>query len=239
MTNTKVVNIDILDNSGLVTFQSKDGKKSLNNYDKILVCVGRSPNTKNLAIESTGIKLNKEGFIDINSQCRTLIPNIFAIGDVTGNPMLAHRATHQGKVVAETINGSSQSFDPQCIPYVIFTDPEIAWAGPSIKELEKTQIDFASKTFPWQANARAISLGALYGKTKIIYSKNTNKVLSVGIIGPSAGDLIGEAALAIEMGALVEDIALTIHPHPTLTETIANTAEMIEGTVTDIYNPKR
>lgn len=239
MTNTKVINIDTSEHNAIVTFSSKDGEKSSKQYDKILVCVGRSPNTESLNIDSTGIKLNKEGFININSQCRTLIPNIFAIGDVTGNPMLAHRATHQGKVVAEVINGEKQSFAPQCIPYVIFTDPEIAWSGPSIKELEKKKIDFASKTFPWQANGRALSLGALYGKTKIIYSKDTHKVLSVGIIGPNAGDLIGEAALAIEMGALVEDIALTIHPHPTLTETIANTAEMIEGTVTDIYNPKR
>ena len=239
MTSTKVVNVERTKHNAIVTFSSKDGGKSSKQYDKILVCVGRSPNTRNLNIDSTGIKLNKDGFIDINSQCRTLIPNIFAIGDITGNPMLAHKATHQGKIVAEVVNGSNQSFNPQCIPYVIFTDPEIAWTGPSIKDLEKKEIDFASKTFPWQANGRAISLGAEYGKTKIIYSKNTQKVLSVGIIGPNAGDLIGEAALAIEMGAFVEDIGLTIHPHPTLTETLANAAEMIEGTVTDIYNPKR
>ena len=152
--------------------------------------------------------------------------------------MLAHRATHQGKVVAEVINGEKQSFDPQCIPYVIFTDPEIAWSGPSIKELEKKKIDFASKTFPWQANGRALSLGAQYGKTKIIYSKDTHKVLSVGIIGPNAGDLIGEAALAIEMGADAADIGMTIHPHPTLAETVSFAAEASEGVITDLYMPK-
>ena len=239
MKETKVTGIVKEDSKNLVTFDSVNDEISEKLYDKVLVCVGRKPNTDKLSIDSTGIELDSKGFIRVNSQCRTLIPNIFAIGDVTGNPMLAHRATHQGKVAAEVIAGQQQTFDPQCIPYVIFTDPEIAWVGASENELKEKDINFKTKIFPWQANARAISLGASFGKTKIIYCKDTHKVLSVGIVGPNAGDLIGEACLAIEMGSFVEDISLTIHPHPTLTETIANTAEMIEGTITDLYHPKK
>ena len=238
MTDTKVVDISKENNQNKVVFESKE-KQSSGLYDTILICTGRAPNTHDLALETAGIQTNKHGFIDVNSQCRTLIPNIFAIGDVTGNPMLAHRATHQGKLVSEVIFGKKLTFDPNCIPYVIFTDPEIAWAGPSEKELKEKNINFKIKSFPWQANARAISLGASFGKTKFIYEEETEKVLSVGIVGPNAGDLIGEAALAIEMGAIVEDISLTIHPHPTLTETISNAAEMIDGTITDLYHPKK
>ena len=205
----------------------------------MLVCVGRKPNTKKINIENIGLDRDKYGFIQTNMQGRTLVPNIFAIGDIVGNPMLAHKATHQGKVVAEVISGKRHFFDPKSIPYVIFTDPEIAWAGPSIQDLEKKQIKFKSKIFPWQANGRALSLGAINGRTKIIYDERNEKILSVGIVGPHAGDLIGEAALAIEMDAMAEDISLTIHPHPTLTETIANTAEMIDGTITDLYYPKK
>ena len=239
MHSTKVTNITKKEGKCLVSFKSQDGKSIEGTYDNVLVCVGRSPNTEGLSLDSAGIETTKQGFIDVNSQCRTLIPNIFAIGDITGNPMLAHRATHQGKVAAEVISGQSQAFEPQCIPYVIFTDPEIAWVGPSENELKSKNINFKTKTFPWQANARAISLGASFGKTKIIYCEETHRILSVGIVGPNAGDLIGEASLAIEMNSFVEDIALTIHPHPTLTETIANTAEMIEGTITDLYLPKK
>ena len=239
MLQTKVVEINKEDNLVNVTFEKEDGHRESKQYNKVLVCVGRKPNTDNISIDSTGIELTNKGFIKVNSQCRTLIPNIFAIGDVTGNPMLAHRATHQGKVAAEVINGEKSNFNPNCIPYVIFTNPEIAWAGPSENEIKDRGIDYKIKSFPWQASGRALSLGASFGKTKIIYSSKTNKVLSIGIIGPNAGDLIGEAALAIEMDAFVEDIALTIHPHPTLNETISNAAEMIEGTITDLYHPKK
>ncbi len=239
MNSTKVTNVIKKNGKCLVSFENQDGKNIEGTYDKVLVCVGRNPNTENLSLDSAGIDTTKQGFINVNSQCRTLIPNIFAIGDITGNPMLAHRATHQGKIAAEVISGQNQVFDPQCIPYVIFTDPEIAWAGPSESELKSENISFKTKIFPWQANARAISLGASFGKTKIIYCEDTHRILSVGIVGPNAGDLIGEASLAIEMNSFVEDIALTIHPHPTLTETIANTAEMIEGTITDLYLPKK
>ena len=239
MLQTKV--IDVVKKDGLVnvTFERENGEKFSKNYNKILICIGRKPNTDTISIESTGIPITKEGFIKVNEQCRTIIPNIFAIGDVTGNPMLAHRATHQGKVAAEVICGKKSHFNPNCIPYVIFTSPEIAWAGPSENQLKNQKIDYQAKSFPWQASGKALALGATFGRTKIIYSKKTQKILSIGIIGPNAGDLIGEASLAIEMDAFVEDIALTIHPHPTLTETLSNTAEMIEGTITDLYQPKK
>ena len=239
MTNTKVKAIKKDNKKAKVEFEAKDGKVNTKIYDRVLVCVGRKPNTKKINIENVGLKTDKYGFIQTNMQGRTLIPIIFAIGDIVGNPMLAHKATHQGKVVAEVISGKRHFFDPKSIPYVIFTDPEIAWAGPSIQELNKKQIKFKSKNFPWQANGRALSLGAINGRTKIIYDERSEKIISIGIVGPHAGDLIGEAALAIEMDALAEDISLTIHPHPTLTETIANTAEMIEGTITDLYYPKK
>tara|TARA_Y100000768_G_scaffold377575_1_gene350958 strand:- start:257 stop:1666 length:1410 start_codon:yes stop_codon:yes gene_type:complete len=239
MTNTKVKAINKDKKKAKVEFETKDGKVNTKIYDRVLVCVGRKPNTQKIHIENVGLKTDKYGFIQTNMQGRTLIPNIFAIGDIAGNPMLAHKATHQGKVVAEVIRGKRHFFDPKSIPYVIFTDPEIAWAGPSIQELDKKQIKFKSKIFPWQANGRALSLGAINGRTKIIYDERSEKIISIGIVGPHAGDLIGEAALAIEMDALAEDISLTIHPHPTLTETIANTAEMIEGTITDLYYPKK
>ena len=239
MTNTKVKAINKDKKKAKVEFETKDGKVNTKIYDRVLVCVGRKPNTKKINIENVGLKTDKYGFIQTNMQGRTLIANIFAIGDIAGNPMLAHKATHQGKVVAEVISGKRHFFDPKSIPYVIFTDPEIAWAGPSIQELNKKQIKFKSKIFPWQANGRALSLGAINGRTKIIYDERSEKIISIGIVGPHAGDLIGEAALAIEMDALAEDISLTIHPHPTLTETIANTAEMIEGTITDLYYPKK
>ena len=239
MTNTKVKAIKKDNKKAKVEFEAKDGKVNTKIYDRVLVCVGRKPNTNKINIENIGLDIDKHGFIQTNMQGRTLVPNIFAIGDIVGNPMLAHKATHQGKVVAEVISGKRHFFDPKSIPYVIFTDPEIAWAGPSIQDLEKKQIKFKSKIFPWQANGRALSLGAINGRTKIIYDERNEKILSVGIVGPHAGDLIGEAALAIEMDAIAEDISLTIHPHPTLTETIANTAEMIDGTITDLYYPKK
>tara|TARA_Y100000768_G_scaffold366693_1_gene329067 strand:+ start:1613 stop:3022 length:1410 start_codon:yes stop_codon:yes gene_type:complete len=239
MTNTKVKTVNKVKKKAQVEFETKDGKTNTKIYDKVLVCVGRKPNTQRINIENAGLEADKYGFIQTNLQGRTLIPNIFGIGDIVGNPMLAHKATHQGKVVAEVISGKNHFFEPKAIPYVIFTDPEIAWAGPSIQELEKSQIKFKSKIFPWQANGRALSLGAVNGRTKIIYDESSEKIISIGIVGPHAGDLIGEAALAIEMDAMAEDISLTIHPHPTLTETIANTAEMIEGTITDLYYPKK
>ncbi|MAV64605.1 MAG: dihydrolipoyl dehydrogenase [Pelagibacteraceae bacterium TMED124] len=239
LTETKVIDVKDNINNVSVSLESSNKEITKKSYDKILVCVGREPNTGSLNLSNADIETNEKGFIEVNSECRTLTTNIFAIGDITGNPMLAHRATHQGKVAAEVIAGKKRVFEPESIPYVIFTNPEIAWVGPSEKELQNKGEKIGIKTFPWQANAKALTLGCSYGKTKIIYCKKTHKIFSIGIIGTNAGDLIGEAALAIEMNAFVEDISLSIHPHPTLTETIANAAEMIDGTITDLYYPKR
>ena len=239
MLSSKVTNVDVESEGEVRVSIEKNNETKEYIYEKVLVAVGRKPNTELLQLQNTDIKVNDKGFIVVDEYQKTTVNGVFAIGDIVGNPMLAHKATHQGKVVAEVISGKRHFFDPKSIPYVIFTDPEIAWAGPSIQDLEKKQIKFKSKIFPWQANGRALSLGAINGRTKIIYDERNEKILSVGIVGPHAGDLIGEAALAIEMDAMAEDISLTIHPHPTLTETIANTAEMIDGTITDLYYPKK
>ena len=237
--STKVIDI-IPENVGLtVHFETTYGEKFTKSFDKVLVSVGRKPNTENLALEKAGISLTDRGFIPVNDKRQTSINNIYAIGDITGDPMLAHKATHEGKVAAEVISGDeSSSFDPKAIPAVIFTDPEIAWAGPTEAELKRDGIPYVKGEFPWQASGRAIALDRTEGKTKILADPETNTIIGIGIVGANAGDLISEGMLAIEMGADAEDIGLTIHPHPSLSETIANAAEMIEGTITDLYIPK-
>ena len=237
--STKVIDI-IPENVGLtVHFETTNGEKFTESFDKVLVSVGRKPNTENLTLEKAGISLTDRGFIPVNDKRQTSINNIYAIGDITGDPMLAHKATHEGKVAAEVISGDeSSSFDPKAIPAVIFTDPEIAWAGPTEAELKRDGIPYVKGEFPWQASGRAIALDRTEGKTKILADPETNKIIGIGIVGANAGDLISEGMLAIEMGADAEDIGLTIHPHPSLSETIANAAEMIEGTITDLYIPK-
>ena len=237
--STKVIDI-IPENVGLtVHFETTNGEKFTESFDKVLVSVGRKPNTENLTLEKAGISLTDRGFIPVNDKRQTSINNIYAIGDITGDPMLAHKATHEGKVAAEVISGDeSSSFDPKAIPAVIFTDPEIAWAGPTEAELKRDGIPYVKGEFPWQASGRAIALDRTEGKTKILADPETNKIIGIGIVGANAGDLISEGMLAIEMGADAEDIGLTIHPHPSLSETIANAAEMIEGTITDLYLPK-
>ena len=234
--NTKVTSISTLKNSVKVTMES-DGKTFSSSYDKVLISVGRTPNTDNLSIENTGIKMTKNGFIEVDEYRRTNIDNIFAIGDVTGNPMLAHKATHEGKVAAEVCTNIPSAFEPQVIPAVIFTDPELAWAGKTEEELKAENIDYEKAEFPWQASGKAIAMDRTEGKTKILFEPNSKRVIGVGIVGYNASDLIGEAALSIEMGCYSEDIALTIHPHPTLTETFSNTAEVMEKTITDLYVP--
>tara|TARA_B100001094_G_C18192972_1_gene808578 strand:- start:587 stop:2020 length:1434 start_codon:yes stop_codon:yes gene_type:complete len=216
----------------------KNNKIFKDNFNKVLICIGRAPNTANLNIEKTGIKLDVKGFIPVNDQRRTLIPNIFAIGDVTGNPMLAHKATHEGKVAAEVIAGNNVSFNPITIPSVIYTNPEVAWCGDTENELNEQSIRYIKAEFPWSASGRALAVGASNGVTKILCNEKRTKILGVGIIGHNAGELINEAVLAIEMGTTPEDLALTIHAHPTLSETIANAAEIINGTITDLYIPK-
>ena len=240
LTSTKVIKISPTDNGIDVSFEKNNGETFKENFDIVLVSVGRKPNTEKLELSNMGIHVDERGFIPVNKNQQTTISNIYAIGDVTGDPMLAHKATHEGKVAAEYISGDkSATFEPMAIPAVIFTDPEIAWAGKTESELKDAGIPYTKGEFPWMASGRSISLNRFEGKTKILSHKDTGKIIGVGMVGPNAGDLIGEAMLAIEMGADAEDVGLTIHPHPSLTETFANAAEIIEGTITDLYIPKK
>ncbi|HEO1484109.1 TPA: FAD-dependent oxidoreductase, partial [Legionella pneumophila] len=183
--------------------------------------------------------VDERGFIPVDNQLRTNVPYIFAIGDVNGQPMLAHKAIPEGKVAAEVIAGKKHYFEPKCIPSVAYTDPELAWAGLTEKEAKEKGINYEKASFPWAASGRALSMGREEGMTKLLFCPETNRILGAGIVGVNAGDLIAETALAIEMCCDVEDIALTIHPHPTLSETIAQSAEAFEGTITDLYLPKK
>ncbi|WP_454780854.1 dihydrolipoyl dehydrogenase [Legionella sp. WA2022007384] len=208
-------------------------------FQQVLVSVGRKPNGGAIDAEKAGIKVDERGFIKVDNQQRTNVSHIFAIGDVVGQPMLAHKAIPEGKVAAEVIAGKKHYFDPKCIASVAYTDPEIAWAGLTEKEAKEKNIRYEKATFPWAASGRALSMGREEGMTKLLFCPDTNRILGAGIVGINAGDLIVEAALAIEMCCDVEDIALTIHPHPTLSETIAQAAEAFEGTITDLYLPKK
>ena len=225
-------------NAVTVHFEDSEKKEFVEEFDILLVSIGRVPNTNNLRLENAGISLTEHGFIPVNEKQQTEVTNIYAIGDVTGDPMLAHKATHEGKVAAEVIAELPSAFEPAVIPAVIFTDPEIAWAGPTEMELNKNGIPYEKGEFPWAASGKALALHRIEGKTKLLFDPDSKKIISAGIVGPNAGDLIGEAVLAIEMGANAEDIGLSIHPHPTLTETLANAAEMFSGTITDLYLPE-
>ncbi len=231
--NTKVAEIQSrADHLNVRMENSGDAIES--EFDAVLISVGRKPNTEEIGLESAGIQTDDRGFIRVDEFRRTSTDRVYAIGDVTGDPMLAHKATHEGKVAAEVIAGKKSAFEPAAVPAVIFTDPEIAWAGLTETQAQKDNIPFELGEFPWSASGRALTLGRTEGRTRILSEPNTGKVLGVGITGPGAGDLIGEGMLAIEMGADVDDLALTIHPHPTLTETVAGAAEMISGTITDL-----
>ena len=236
--STKVSKVEPTDNEVTVHFEGTEGKEFSEIYDTVLVSVGRKPNTSNFGLENAGITLTERGFIPVNEKRQTEISNIYAIGDITGDPMLAHKATHEGKIAAEVIAGLPSAFDPAVIPAVIFTEPEIAWAGPTEMELKEKNIPYEKGEFPWAASGKALALQRIEGKTKLLFDPESKIIISAGIVGPNAGDLIGEAVLAIEMGADAEDIGLSIHPHPTLTETVANAAEMFSGTITDLYIPK-
>jgi len=237
--STKVIKIQSNSLGLTVHFETTNKETFTELFDKVLVAVGRKPNTDTLALDKVGISTTDRGFIQVNDKRQTSVKHIYAIGDITGDPMLAHKATHEGKVAAEVISeDKSASFDPKAIPAVIFTDPEIAWAGPTEAELKRDGIPFIKGEFPWKASGRAIALDRTEGKTKILADPETNSVIGIGIVGTNAGDLIGEGMLAIEMGADAEDIGLTIHPHPSLSETVANAAEIINGTITDLYIPK-
>jgi dihydrolipoamide dehydrogenase len=226
------------DNSVVASFKQGD-KEFKDVYDNVLICAGRSPNTEKLNLGKAGIQLDAKGFIPVNQQRRTLIPNIYAIGDVTGNPMLAHKASHEGKVAAEVIAGENSIYDPIAIPSVIYTSPEIAWAGLTEKELNEQSIRYNKAEFPWAANGRAMTMNATIGKTKILTNIDKTQILGIGIVGDNAGDLISEAMLALEMNAIPDDIGMTIHPHPTLSETIANASEILTGSITELYIPKK
>jgi dihydrolipoamide dehydrogenase len=221
-----------------VTFEGKDAPPSTT-FDKILVAVGRVPNGRTLNLEAAGVSVDARGFVPVDSRMRTNVPHIFAIGDIVGQPMLAHKAVHEGKVAAEAAAGLNAAFDARVIPSVAYTDPEVAWVGLTETEAKANGVPYGKGSFPWAASGRALSLGRDEGLTKVLFDPETHQTLGCGIVGPNAGDLIAEVALAIEMGADAADIAGTIHPHPTLSETVALSAEMFEGTITDLMPPKR
>ena len=232
--SSKVVSVEEKNNKLKVSIQ-KNGKITSESFDKALVSVGRKPNTDTLQIGNTDILIQKDGFIPVNEYQQTNLENIYAIGDIVGNPMLAHKATHQGKVAAEICAGVPSAFDVEAIPSVVYTDPEVAWVGVTELYAKEKNIPFKKGEFPWVASGRATAVGSTYGKTKILFSPENNKVIGVGIVGVGAGDLISEAALAIEMGADAEDLSLTIHPHPTLGETVGLSAEVFTKTITDLF----
>lgn len=239
MLGTKVTKVEAKKDGLYVTFEGKEAPGEPVKFDKILSCVGRAPNGKNIAANKAGVTVDERGFIPVDKQQRTNIAHIFAIGDVVGNPMLAHKAMPEGKIAAEVIAGKKHYFEPRCIPSVAYTDPEVAWVGVTEQDAKSQNIAYVKGVFPWLANGRSLSLGREEGLTKVIVDKATNKIIGAGIVGSNAGDLIAEATLAIEMGCDVEDVALTIHPHPTLSETICQATEIIDGTITDLLIPKK
>ncbi|MGC1182013.1 dihydrolipoyl dehydrogenase [Legionella sp.] len=223
-------------------YVSMEGEHKTNKplcFQQVLVAVGRKPNGGRINAEKAGVSIDEHGFIKVDNQQRTNVPHIFAIGDVVGQPMLAHKAIPEGKVAAEVIAGKKHYFDPKCIASVAYTDPKLAWAGLTEKEAKEKNIPYEKAIFPWVASGRALSMGREEGMTKLLFCPDTNRILGAGIVGVNAGDLISETALAIEMCCDVEDIALTIRPHPTLSETITQAAEAFEGTITDLYLPKK
>ncbi|XSG81407.1 MAG: dihydrolipoyl dehydrogenase [Methyloligella sp. ZOD6] len=235
---TKVTELKTAEKALTVRFEGKDVPAAAR-FDKLLVAVGRTPNSDGLNLEAAGIGIDERGFIPVDAQLRTATPNIFAIGDIVGQPMLAHKAVHEGKVAAEVAAGKKTAFDAKVIPSVAYTDPEVAWAGLTENDAKAKGVSYEKAKFPWAASGRALSLGRDEGLTKILFDPESHRILGCGIVGPNAGDLIAEAALAIEMGADAADIAATIHPHPTLSETFAFAAEMFDGTITDLMPPKR
>ena len=238
MTGTKVVSMRPTVPGIEVTFEGKDAPE-IGVYDRVLVAVGRRANGDQLDAEKAGIKVGERGVIDVDKQMRTNVSHIFAIGDLVPGPMLAHKATHEAKVAAEVAAGEKSAFDARTIPSVAYTDPEIAWVGVTEIEAKAEGIDYDKTQIPWAASGRALSLGRSEGFTKLLWDKNTQRVIGGAIVGPHAGDLISEIGLAIEMGADAADIGMTIHPHPTLSETVAFAAEAYDGTLTDLYMPKK
>ncbi len=238
LVGTRVARVEALSEGLRVSFEG-DKAVAPQTYERILVAVGRVPNGREIAADQAGIKVTDRGFIPVDRQMRTNVPHIYAIGDIAGPPMLAHKAMHEAKVAAEVAAGQKSSFDARVIPSVAYTDPEIAWAGLTEIEAKAGNIEYRKGSFPWAANGRSLSLGREDGFTKLLFDPNTHRLLGAGIVGTNAGDLISEIALAIEMGADGADIGLTVHPHPTLSETVAGAAEAFEGTLTDLYIPRK
>jgi dihydrolipoyl dehydrogenase len=235
---TKVTAVEAGDDGLRVRFEGA-GAPDTDTFDKVLVAVGRRPNGRLIGAENTGVLIDERGFILVDKQQRTNVPHIFAIGDVVGQPMLAHKGIHEGKVAAEVTAGMPSYFDAKVIPSVAYTDPEVAWVGVTENEAKAAGVKYGKGVFPWLASGRSLTLGRDEGITKVIFDESTDRIIGCGIVGPNAGDLIAEAALAIEMGSDATDIGLTIHPHPTLSETIGMAAEAFEGTITDLYLPKK
>ena len=238
MLNTKVTSIEPKADGIHVGFES-EGKSESQMYDRVLIAIGRRPNGKAIKAELAGVTVTDQGFIPVNKQMRTNVSHIFAIGDIVGQPMLAHKATHEGKVAAEVIAGHKVEFQALTIPSVAYTDPEVAWAGITELEAKQKNIEIEKASFPWAASGRALSNNRSEGTTKLIFDKETHRLIGAGITGVNAGELIAETVLAIEMGADAHDLGLTIHPHPTLSETVCFAAEVKEGTITDLYIKKR
>jgi len=235
---TKVTNIETIKEGVVVYFEGDDVPEKLT-FDRVLVAVGRKPNGHKIDAEKAGVKVDEHGFIDVDKQMKTNVDHIYAIGDIVGQPMLAHKATHEGKVAAEVIAGEKVEFQAMTIPSVAYTDPEIAWAGITEDEAKLKEIEIEKAVFPWAASGRAISTNRTEGMTKLIFDKKTNRIIGAGIVGTNAGELIAETVLSIEMGADAHDIGLSIHPHPTLSESVAMASEIKEGSITDLYIKKK
>ena len=239
MLKTKVTKIEATKAGLKVTFEGEQAPAEPQLYDKVLMAVGRRPNGKMIDAEKAGLIVNERGFIPVDKQMRTNVPHIFAIGDIVGDPMLAHKAVHEGKVAAENIAGHKAFFEPLTIPSVAYTDPEVAWMGLTETQAKAQGIEYEKASFPWAASGRALSIAREEGATKVLLDPKSRRILGAGIVGTNAGELIAEAVLALEMGADMEDIGLTIHPHPTLSETFNFAAEMAEGTITDLMPPRK
>ncbi|MDD2914418.1 MAG: dihydrolipoyl dehydrogenase [Gallionella sp.] len=235
---TKVANIAAQQDGLKVTFEGEQAPEP-QLYERVLMAVGRRPNGRDIGAEAAGVTVNERGFIPVDKQMRSNVPHIFALGDIVGEPMLAHKAVHEGKVAAEVIAGHKSFFEPLTIPSVAYTDPEIAWMGLTETQAKAQGIEYEKASFPWAASGRALSIGREEGATKLLLDPQTRRILGAGIVGTNAGELIAEAVLALEMGADMEDIGLTIHPHPTLSETLGFAAEMAEGSITDLLPPRK
>jgi dihydrolipoamide dehydrogenase len=237
--NTQVTAVTAAKDGLQVSFAAKDGAKSASTYDYVLVAVGRTPNGRRIGADAAGVQVDERGFIPSDRQLRTNVPHIFSIGDVRGQPMLAHKASHEAKAAAEVAAGHKSSFDARVIPSVAYTDPEVAWVGLTESAAKAQNIKIEKAVFPWAASGRSLSIGRDEGFTKLIFDPASRRLLGAGIVGTNAGELVAEVALAIELGADGADIGLTVHAHPTLSETVAFAAEAFDGTLTDLYIPKK